>query len=59
MSQKKEKRIRRHARWLYEIRLQTWENDKPPFWRFIARRKWKKAKPEYETAEKFFRENYK
>lgn len=55
MSQKREKKIRRIARYLYGCRFQTWKRAEPPRWRFIARRNWMKAKPQYEAEEKFVR----
>lgn len=44
----KRARKERHARIEeYRIRLRWWQYEKPPWWRFIARRKWKAQEPQY------------
>lgn len=57
MSQKREKEIRRVARFMYKCSYGRWMDEKPTS--FIGYRKWKKRKPEYKTYEKFVRERYK
>lgn len=59
MSAKIEKRIRHLAARIYNADLTEWHRAKPPFWRFIARRRWKKMKPVYEDIEKVIRRVYK
>lgn len=59
MSAKIEKRIRHLSKSIYNHDLAVWEREKPPFWRFIARRRWKKQKPVYEDIEKVIRRVYK
>ncbi len=59
MSAKIEKRIRRLSARIYANDLAEWERAKPPFWRFIARRRWKKEKPVYDSYEKYIRKRYK
>lgn len=45
MNAKKAKERRRIYRYYYEIATSAWMSMKPSWWRFIARRKWKKMKP--------------
>jgi hypothetical protein len=59
MSAKIEKRIRHLSQTHYNNALAGWERAKPPFWRIIARRRWKKIKPVYEDIEKYIRKRYK
>jgi len=44
-SRQKEKQ-QRHMRWRLAVR--EWAKERPPRWRFIKYRKWKKAKPKKE-----------
>ena len=55
MSARREKWIRRHARWIYRIELERWTVTKPPLWRIFRYRKWKKQKPDYDEIEKEIR----
>lgn len=55
MSARREKWIRRHARWRYQWELERWTVTKPPFWRIFRYRKWKKQKPDYDEIEKEIR----
>lgn len=48
MSEKKHKRIRRLARFLYEGNLRVWQHNEPPKWRIFAHKKWEKRKPVYD-----------
>ena len=45
MSQKRAKKRRSMVRGAYEFLLERWQLSKPPRWRFIAYRRWKKRKP--------------
>ena len=47
MNQKKSRRERRERRMWHEYQLKRWLLRKPPWWRFLARRKWKAQKPQY------------
>ena len=41
---RKERRVRTEY---YHFLLRNWQYEKPPWWRFLARRKWKAEKPKY------------
>ena len=45
MSQKRAKHRRHMVRGAYGFLLEQWRLSKPPWWRFIAYRRWKKSKP--------------
>ena len=45
MSQKREKKRRRWARYDYHWELDLWRSCEPPWWRFISHWQWKKDKP--------------
>lgn len=45
MSQKREKKRRRLARYDYQVELEFWRRWEPPRWRFISHWLWKKDKP--------------
>ena len=47
MSQKKHKRMRRIARYLYEGNLTLWQNAEPPKWRIFRHKRWERRKPVY------------
>lgn len=52
MRQKKCKRRRRLARYLYAGNLNVWQNVEPPKWRIFAHKKWQERKPVYKDFEK-------
>lgn len=45
-AKKQRKAIRRFTQNYYDLAMEIWLANKPPRWRFIAYRKWKKMKPE-------------
>lgn len=45
MSQRREKRLRQVIRTAWRADYAWWLQCKPPFWRFISRRLWKKRRP--------------
>lgn len=45
MSERQEKRKRREAAEQFRRDMRAWENAKPPWWRFLRRRKWREEKP--------------
>lgn len=51
MSQKRSKRIRRLARFLYRGNLGVWEKVEPPRWRIFAHKRWENRKPVYKDYE--------
>ncbi len=52
MSEKRNKQIRRIARFRYNAELYRWQMNKPSKWRIFKYLKWKKSKPVYEHVEK-------
>ena len=47
MNQKRARRERRYRGLWYAHQMRRWLQRKPPWWRFIARRKWKAEMPQY------------
>lgn len=45
MSERQEKRLRRDERLLYLRELRDWQRSVPPWWAFISRRRWRRARP--------------
>lgn len=45
MSQRREKRIRKLSRKVFECAKEIWVLTKPPWWRFRSRRAWRKREP--------------
>ena len=55
MSEKKEKKIRRIARYQYNSYYYAWIKNKPSLWRIFRYLKWKKEKPNYQRIENMIR----
>lgn len=47
MRQSKARKERRTRKEYYQFLLRNWQYEKPPWWRFRARRRWKADKPKY------------
>ena len=52
MSGKRNKQIRRFAKWRYDFVFAKWCKRKPPHWHIFKYLKWKKSMPTYADEEK-------
>lgn len=53
MSEKKAKRVRRIARYLYKGDLRIWQRNEPPKWRIFRHKRWGRCKPVYKDVERY------
>ena len=53
MSEKKAKRARRIARYLYKGDLRIWQRNEPPKWRIFRHKRWERCKPVYKDIERY------